>query len=467
MILAARKRFRTLLLAALLAAPGAAPLAAAPADPAPLSPAQFERTGAAAGPFCAGQYYKIELSAEALSACRPGLPDLRLLAPGGAECRYVIVEHRLPGEAPRAYPLELEAFDPATDAVTLVAKIPKEADPLEALDLSIPEGDFRKRVTVEAESGGAWSVVASGVVYDFRSQVDLRETTVKLPGVRGERLRVTLRDDDPGVPGEAGAGSEISLKFDGLDFSATRTARKRVRVDGLTARAGLRREGEILYDERTIPAPALAKEKAGESSFTVPLGLPVDELAFAIDSGEFVRGVRVLAGKTADGPFTQVAGGSLSNVNLSGERQLRDLLRLSERKIDHLKVVFEDRSSPPLAVRSLTARHVRRVLLFVPDADAPGLTLCAGHPDLPAPAYDLASIVHQGNWHTGRAYLDVPMPALAANAKVERPVPGDVQARMEKGLLAAIILLLVAGLGFWFYKVIQSVPPPPEAPAGS
>lgn len=454
---------RLVLLAAALLLAALLPPAAASAQ----TPDEFTHRATVGGPFPAGKSFRIDLPDAVFRAGRPGLPDLRLLAPDGGECRYVIVEHAIPGEGERTYALPVESFDPGDDAVTITAKIPAGADPLESIDLSIAERDFRKRAKVEALSGGAWIEVADGVVYDFSSQIDLRHLRINLPGVTGEKLRVTLVDDDPAGP--AGAGSQISLKFDGLDFSATRAAKKRLRVDGITARAAVRRAGETLYDETVHPLDgvALVPEGTGERALLLAHHLPLDELRFAVDSAEFVRTVRVLAAEKPEGPFAEIGRGSLARTSLTGRPESRDTIRARSPRAGHLKIVFEDRNSPPLALRSVTARRVRRTLLFVPDRDLPELTLCVGHPRLTAPAYDLATIIHQGNWHQGRAWESVALPPLSANAAPKLPASDDDRRAAERALLIAVILLLTAGLGFWLYKVIQATPPPPGGEAES
>ena len=123
------------------------------------------------------------------------------------------------------------------------------------------------------------------------------------------------------------------------------------------------------------------------------------------------------------------------------------------------KFVFNNRNNPPLRVKSVRLKWLRRSLYFIAPADMPSLTVSFGRPGAMRPAYDVENFVNQNNWEK-RSSEALRLAAPSLNKDYSPDAPVDRKAKTEKDLLTGIIVLVAAGMGFWFYNLLKKAAPP-------
>ncbi len=309
--------------------------------------------------------HKLALPPSTLGLARPDLEDLRLLDPEGHEVPFAFTSL-----AP-AIPVTLRppaAFRAnLTDSTTQLLIETGTTTPLEFLTLTAPAPNFLKAVRLEISTDGAsWETLVDRAAL-FR-QFGAEQLRFELSRRSASHLRVTI-DDTRTRP----------VPFTGATLQLAGTASPE-----LTS---------------PIPVRVLRREEfAGESVLTLDLGgahVPLASLEFATPEPLFARPLTFTVSELRDdtavertlgsGPIWRVAAEGLPAtarldvpVYFSGPSR-------------ELRVHVANGDSPPLAIDAVTARQRPRWLVF--RAATPGTyAFLAGHPQIPAPRYDLATL---------------------------------------------------------------------------
>ena len=309
--------------------------------------------------------HRLALPPSTLGLARPGLEDLRLLDPAGREVPFAFT--------PPAPAVPVTTRPPAafranlTDSATQLLLETGTPAPLEFLTLTSPAPNFLKAVHLESSPDGEhWETLVDRAAL-FR-QFGAEQLRFELKRRTASHLRVTI-DDSRTRP----------VPFTGATLQLAGAASPDVTLP--------------------IPVRILRREEfAGESVLTLDLGgahVPLATLEFATAEPLFARtltfAVSELREDTAvertlgSGPIWRVAAEGLPpaarlDVPVYFTAPTRELL-----------VHVANGDSPPLAIDAVTARQRPRWLVF--HASSPGTyTFLAGHPQIAAPRYDLATL---------------------------------------------------------------------------
>lgn len=301
----------------------------------------------------------IELPDEVLDACRPGLPDLRVIDRSGAELPFVIDAPSL--ETPRRLPArDVESVAGShTSALFDRGENPGWADRIE---LEIAGGSLLKPVTIEAsEDRNNWAQIARGSVF------------------------------------RAGAASSFSLHFAPNDRRWWRVRlddrnSAAVRLEAVTLREPSRRAAprELALELRRDPGE-------GQEATTWMATLPAANLsasAVRIEAGDaaYHRRVRVYERVLIRDEVDRVLIGEGSILR---SRQVEDSIRVRPPSSRVIEIEVERSAGAELQVKGARVVIEPRRLVFHAGPDT-SPQLAYGSPAAQQPGYDLASALRHG-----------------------------------------------------------------------
>ncbi len=301
-------------------------------------------------------WVRLALPDDVLDACRPGLPDLRIVGADGAQVPYAFEQDV--ARSLRRLPIEnLETVEKReTTGVIDRGPGPGLAD---AITFEIAGRDFLKPVVIEAsEDRVAWANVARGSVF---AAGDVRMLTLQLPPNDRRYLRFRL-DDRNGEP---------------------------VRPDAVVV-AGRSGAADGARAERDLSLGTLPADSAGQSMYSAVLpaaNLDVTALRFQAQAPAFSRRVRVyervffrdevFRRLVAEGLLTRSPGDTspldLATSGIAGRQ---------------LEIEIDNGDAPALGGLAVTAVVRDRVLRFLAK-EGEALRLLYGSAGARAPQYDL------------------------------------------------------------------------------
>lgn len=422
-----------------------------------LQPSNFQYSAITQTGIKAGAFYRIDLPSDVLRGCAPGQPDIRLFSPDGAEVPYSLVKAEYLKKADETYTAEITAYNSDSREAVLEFKINGDFLPVNSVELSVADKDFRKNAELYASSDGkTWRHLRSGVIYDYSSQVDLRRTSLEFPRSSYKFYRLKLRDTEE----QPAKGKTISLKYDGIDLNVSGGKGLKLRIDGVTARTGGRDSLVGIYDEADFKPSVTGENNDNTSYVIIDKGLPFDKVEFSIDDRFFVREFTVWYSDTgAEDSYERLAGGNIFRFPSGWSDGERTSAEISSPGHGFYKFIFNNRNNPALRVKSVRFKWLRRSVYFIAPTDMRALTMSFGRPNTERPVYDVESFVNQGNWEKRTPkVLRAGTPLLTAGYSPE--APADLKTRAERHLLTGIIVLVVIGMGFWLYTLLKKVTPP-------
>jgi len=422
-----------------------------------LQPSNFRyKAGITAG-IKSGGLYRVDLTAAVLQECAPGQPDIRLFSPDGAEIPYTMVKGEYLKKADVTYAAEMIGYQADSREAVLDFKLSGQFSPVNSLELSVSDRDFRKDAEIYgSDDGKTWSFLGRGSIYDFSSQVDLRKTQLEFPRSGHSFYRLKLRDtEEPQAQGKT-----VTLKYDGIDLSVSGGKGKKLRIDGVKMRTGGQDAVVGVYDEKIFQPAAKGEMKDNSSYITITQGLPFERVEFEVGDGFFVRDFAAYYSETgAENSYLRLASGNICRFPRGWPDGERAWAAISSPGYGFYRFVFNNRNNPPLDVRSVRLKWLRRSLYFIAPGDMAGLTVSFGRPGTGRPAYDIENFVNQGNWEKRPPEtLQMSRPVLTEGYDPEPPA--DRKGKTEKNLLTGVIVLVVAGMGFWFYTLLKKAAPP-------
>jgi hypothetical protein len=301
---------------------------------------------------------RLELPDDVLDACRPGLPDLRIVDAAGRDVPYAIEQEPARAETWKAFPaLNLESVE----KVETVFQIDRGPRPgiTDAVTLEVEGGEFLKPVRVQSSADReTWKDVASGSIF---ATGDVRMQTLPLPATDRRYLQFRL-DDRNGAP---------------------------LRPEG--AKLRVRGRGETSVTERPLALEPRAAEPREPSRYRATLpaaNLAVSALRFQAADPAFSRPVRVYERVFFRDEVHRrlVAAGVLDRA--PGSKEPIDL-PVSGIAGRNLEIEIDGGDSPPLEELGAVARVRATTLRFRAPEDR-GLVLAYGSASAGAPRYDLA-----------------------------------------------------------------------------
>lgn len=406
------------------------------------------------GAFKTNSLYTIHLSRAIVEKSRARFADLRLLSDRGTEIPYVIIDEDHRGEPVKTYTLGITDYASRQESATITAKLPKDHRPISSIVLKTDDRDFHKKAVLSGSSDGkSWRILAERAIYDFSSQVDLRNTKIPFKPSRYRYYRLKLVDVQSGGDHQ----QAIKLKYEGLDFSVNEVRKKALRIQRMEGVTGRSETKGAVYDRKVFLDVPVELDKAGNSVIILKAGVPMDRISFTLSNPYFSRAVRLRYSDTGeDDSYRPLNRSTIYRFTLAGRKEAKNVIEARSSKHRYYKIVIANKSNPPLDLQGLTLSWVRKNLYFVALNDGAAYSLCLGNTVLSRPDYELKRFITRDNLsrHTAQPVQTGP---VTANAGYVPAPSGEGKARMEKLILTVIIIILVLGMGFWLYRLVRKM----------
>ena len=406
------------------------------------------------GAFKGNALYMLHLSGGIIEKSRARFTDLRLFNARGKEIPYVIINEDYPGEPVQTYALEITDYSSDSTSALITAKLPKGHRPISSIELKIDDRDFHKKVLLSGSSDmQSWRVLAEAGIYDFSSQVDLRNTTIPFQQSRERYYRLKLTD----VKSGGNHQQSIKLKYEGLDFSVNAVEKRALRIQRIAGMTGQRRKQQPVYDRKVFSDVPMELDKQGNSVIVLKADLPMDRILFTLSNPYFSRAIRLRYSDTGnDGSYRLLTRSTIYRFTLSGRHESKDYIESRSQKQVYYEIVVENKNNPPLALERITIAWVRKNLYFIALNDGEGYTLCFGNPILPKPKYDLGRFINR-NSLSQHAFQQIQTAPVRENSSYVPPTHRGRRAHREKIVLSMVVILLVGGLGYWIYRLVRKI----------
>lgn len=425
-----------------------------------LQASNFRYKSAITAKIVGGTLYRVDLPAVVLQNCAPDQPDIRLFSPSGEEIPFTLVKGEYLKKADETYAAEITAYKADSREAVLEFALRSEFNPVTSVELSVEDSDFRKDTELSgSDDGKSWKPLGRGSIYDFSSQVDLRKTRLEFPRSAYKFYRLVLRDTEA-PPAQ---GKTVAFKYDGIDLSVSGGKGKKLRINGVSLRTGGKDTRVEIHDENTYQPAASGELKDNRSFVMIRPGMPFERVEFDLADAFFVRDITAYYSETGEeNSYRRLGSASIYRFPPgwpAGERVWADI---SSPGYAYYRFVFNNKNNPPLRVKAVKLKWLRRSLYFIAPVDMPGLTLSFSRPNTEHPAYDIESFINQNNWEkkTPEA-LQLTDPVLTEGYNPE--LPANSKTRNEKNLLTGIIVLVTAGMGYWLYNLLKKATPPRPA----
>ncbi|OGS47041.1 MAG: hypothetical protein A3J79_06785 [Elusimicrobia bacterium RIFOXYB2_FULL_62_6] len=421
-----------------------------------LQASNFRYKAAVTAKIVGGTLYRVDLPAAVLLNCAPGQPDIRLFSPAGEEIQFTLVKGEYLKKADELYAPKITAYRADSREAVLEFALESRPNPVTSLELSVEDTDFRKDTELSgSDDGKSWKPLGRGSVYDFSSQVDLRKTLLEFPRSTYRFYRLKLRDTEEPAP----QGKTVSFKYDGIDLNVGGGKGKKLRINGVSLRTGGRDTRVEIYDEKIFQPAASGELKDNQSFIAISQGLPFEKVEFDLADSFFMRDLTAYYSETGEeNSYRRLSSASIYRFPPGWPAGERAWAEISSPGYRYYRFVFNNKNNPPLRIKSVKLKWLRRSLYFIAPGDMTGATVSFGRPGTERPAYDVESFVNQDNWEKRtQDALQLGEPVLTEGYSPE--LPADRKTRTEKNLLTAIIVLVTAGMGYWLYNLLKKAGP--------
>jgi len=429
------------LTAALLAAPAAGELDRRAAS-------DFHRRALVEGAVEPDQAYAVALSSEAVAALKHG-GELRVFDAAGREVPSLVHSAVSRGEVvDRPVTIFNQAFGEdgtQTLSVELEGRVPS---PVNEFVFEIADEEYNARVRVEASQDGAsWQIVRDGLHLIrhtvAREKIAYRHNVLRVPTARFRFYRFTLR---PTLPPEPQA--EI--------------AEEPLEITGVAVREVLQRGSALALPVAVEPYTDDRDDDRRHSYWKLDLGreyLGVDHVQFTIPAKDFARSASLWEWSPERQRRTRQLA---TTVAFRYEDDVHTEFTGFTTDARVLVLMIDQGDDEPVAVTGARAGRPRQQVRFLgPSAAQPPLALYFDPDQAREPRYDLARRLRE---HEVTNFSELPLGPLEPNPSYA--TPPEPRSERIPFLLYALVIPLVAGLGWYIARTIQRGVPPEEPPPG-
>lgn len=419
------------------------------------SPSDFMFQAVITGETTPGLPMRVSLGQGVLSATQRDFADLRVFDDLGRETPYVIYEQTEAPKRTSTFAFEIVSYDTSGESEEIVLKQPASAKPFHEIEFVIAGRDFKKSVEVFAgQSTGALQQVGAETIFDFSSRVDLRRTTVDVKETDAPYLRIVLSDETPDERG----GSEIELRYEGLEFWTAGEKPGPFRVERILGHTGERKSASHAYDVAHHASPPTRLDDDGNTIIDLAGNLPVAFVRLEVENPYYRRRVQMLAGDIGqEGEYHSVGEGVIYKV--PGMNESEDTIWFRRPQGNYrLRIINED--NPPLDVRSVETGWVRRNLYFVHE-EGRHYSLHAGsdNHDVASPRYDLGSLIPADHAKL-KQYASLSIGDLQTNPNYAPTMDRSTRDRLERTALTVVVIAVVCLMAFWVARLLKGTAPP-------
>ena len=397
-----------------------------------------------------GGVYRIILPAEILKRCERSCRDLRIFDQENRQIPFVILDNRIPPKKTIRYPLEVVSYDDQATRTKIVLKRSNPTDPVTRLEMDSLDRDFNKAVTISGSTDMKnWKTLGHEAIYDFSSRVNLRKMHLALGKNTYPYFQLVIEEGK-----ETRHLQKIQLKFDGMDFSASTYAKKKLQVSRFLVLDDTEGHGKVIYDELKLLPSVSTDTTKRVTEILFNSVLPFSTLEFVIDNPYYYRPLKLYGANTdRKQDFVLIKQDSVYSFPVSNQTEIKKHIDVSmPQEYRSYKIVIENDSNPPLRIESILLRWVQKQLFFIGLDDHQGYRLFWGSPTIEESSYDIAKLIRVDNWFNQPARV-VPISSIAQNTDYKLFKEKDAKTVVEKNILAIVIILVVIVLAFFLFQL--------------
>lgn len=351
-------------------------------------------------------------------------------------------------------------FEPAGNRLVFEHEIVnREQGAPDAVDILTRNSDFEKQVIVSgSDNGKSWvALCAPTAIFDYRRFTNFRSTKVRFKSrpYRYCRVEITNVAQEQTSPFRQIVKRSGDVGYEEYQTFVRHTSVLRVEQLAFTRQQRSIRDSSARVD--TIPLPIAASEIDSQHRTTVVLlgsnREPVKSLIFDFPTENFSRGLSVEGSvdSTGDDSWWALGSGEVRSVKTEGfSAAWREIELTPGSRYRRYRVTISNFDNPPLEIRGVRAIVEQRELIFF-HRDNASLALRYGSDSANVPVYDVAQVLAVApraqcqTWKAGpESVSDVRNPSWTMPSKA---------------ILVAVLLCIVAGLGYLLLVTVRKVQP--------
>ena len=382
--------------------------------------------------------------------------DVRIFDGEGLETPYLISEQR---EAPRtSFTFIVLSYNHTDDVEEIVLERPQDTAPIQELVFFTSARDFKKSVQIlESEDLISWRDLATDVIFDFSSHIDLRRTKAALPDTNARYLKLFFRTDTSPQTDS----SEARLYYNGVEVFLQGHRAKPVRMDRIEGHTNALPETFLPYDRAVFTHPRMTTDE--DKNTIIHLGrvnLPINEIVLPAKNPYYHRRVELWAAESDDEEeYRFLASGAVYKI--PGMTKPENTLQVHQPQREYLRLKIINGDNPPLRLQHVEVAWGRRNLYFIPEVDR-RYQLYFGNARVAAPHYELKHILPADSRTLSR-YAEASLGEIRGNPDY-RPTPDQsAWEKFERMIFISVVVLLTCGLGLWLYRLLSKIPLQPSS----
>lgn len=396
----------------------------------------------------------LPLQREIISETRNGFSDLRIFDDLGRETPYVIYGESKPQQNIKTFTFKVLSYNETDNLIEIVLERPKKGAAYSSIQFITSNRDFKKSVRIMAGSNReVWNELASDILFDFSSRINLRKTSIEIPETDLPYLKVLIQNDSL----SRSDGTDIKLQYDGLEFTVDRSRTKIFRIDRINGSKGISTPAEEVHDYAFFKDTDTSIDSDGNTVINLGLvNLPVTEVTLKVDNPYYHRLVELWSSDSVrEDSFHKSGKGTIYKV--PGMNKSKSTIRFQQPKRKYLQLKILNGDNPQLRIREIKIAWVRQNLYFIPE-DGRSYALHYSAAKINTPRYELKSLIVP-EYEKLKDYKVISIKSIQSNPYY-RPQKQTVKTKekLEKFLFTGVVLILVCGLGFWVYRLMKKIP---------
>jgi hypothetical protein len=413
----------------------------------------FHQRALVAGEVAPDEAYAVPLSSEAVAALKHG-GELRVFDAAGREIPSLVHSADARGEVvDRPVTTFNQAFREDGSRTVSVELAGRQPQPVNEFVFDLADEEYNARVRVEASQDGEnWQILRDGLHLIRhtvkREKIAYRHNVLRVPTARFRFYRFTLQPTHSTHPIHP-AGQRVD------------PAQEPFEIEGVAVREVVQRGSALALTAKLERIDDDRDDDSRHHYFKLDLGrehLGVDRVDFTIPATDFARSVALWEWSPERGRRTRQLATSVA-FHYDDDVHTQFTGFTTDARV--LVMMIDQGDDEPVEVKAARASRPRQQLRFLgPRALTPPLALYFDPDESREPRYDFARRLSE---HEITSFSELRLEALEPNPGYA--APPEPRSEQIPFLLYALVLPLVAGLGWYIVRTIQRGVPPEEPPA--
>ena len=247
----------------------------------------------------------------------------------------------------------------------------------------------------------------------------------------------------------------MSLRYEGLEFKVDGRNASSFRIDRVMGQSPAKARVNRILDTASFKNPSVTTDKNKDTLVHLGgLNLPIETISFDVENPYYFRAVEVWAADVdKEDAYRRVSGGTIYRVPNMNKSENVITCSLPQTRYVRLKII--NRDNPALQVRKAEVAWFRQNLYFIPEAGK-SYSLYFGDENLSTPDYEVGHFI-PSDAAKRREFRQLAYGAVQKNPPYNPKAARPKKEAFEKNTLQVVILIIVAGMGFWAYRLMRNL----------